>query len=262
MDVYLDRSQSAAGIPAIVLSRELCSCDSEQLLQEIAQLHEAGISSVSIRRQQVARIGQEKLSYLLEDAGITVSSLGYCGGFTGTLERTFDEAMLDTARAVDEALQLKARSLIILPGARGNHTWKHSLKSVRIGLQGAISHAGAAQLQFLVPTESLLGRSQDGLTVPGDVAEWLDQNTSSRVQSLIVVRGRGSRRQLPANWQRSLLSGASLRICSRSETYVWNRRLLGKMVSALSAGQQPGRSANPDFTNNQAWAASTSENAR
>lgn len=241
MDVHLNRVQPGAGMPTVVLSRELRSSNSEQLLEEIEQLHDAGIFSVSIRRQQVSRIGQEKLSYLLEDAGISVSSLGYCGGFTGTLGMSFDAAMLDTSRAVDEALQLKARSLIILPGARGNHTWKHSQKSVRIGLQSAISHAGAAALQFLVPTESLLDNNRDGLTVPGEILQWLDQNTSSRVQSLIVIRGRGSRRQLPANWQRSLLNGASLRICSRSDTYVWNRRLLGRMVSVISAGQHPGK---------------------
>lgn len=243
MEIHLNHSRTSESLASrVIVSRVLKSSNIEQLLREVEGLQQQGFRYAALRRQQAHRIGREKIRHVLDDAGIRVSSYGYCGGFTGTLGMSFDEAMEDTSRAVDEAIELGARSLIVLPGARGVHTWKHSLKSIRIGLQSAISHAGAAQLKLLVPTSEIIASDRDKITVPGSAVQWLRENTSSRIQPLLLVRGRGRQRTLPRGWKKSLLGGASLRLCNRSETFFWNQRLLTRVLSVFSSqelGQTP-----------------------
>ena len=76
-----------------------------------------GIRGISPWRDQVAAAGLKDTSGRIRDAGLTVS--GYCrGGMFPALDREGRRAALDdNKRAVDEALTVGARCLIIVTGA-------------------------------------------------------------------------------------------------------------------------------------------------
>lgn len=234
MDVFLESAREWEDRPLvsrIAVSASLSAMSEEDLLAEIDQLQAQGVRYVAIRRQQALQIQPGRLLQILTDAGISVSSLGYCGGYTGSLGLSFEEAMEDTARAVETAIELNARSLIVLPGSRGLFTLNHMQRSVRIGLQAAISHAGQHPLQLLVPTSSVLGDDRDVFASPGAMLGWLERQTGDRVHPLIVVRGRRTCR-LPAGWRNALANGGSLRLCRGCRCYQRNCEIVGRFLKS------------------------------
>ncbi|MFM7055780.1 MAG: hypothetical protein ACKO2P_02530 [Planctomycetota bacterium] len=234
MDVFLESAREWEDRPLVsrvAVSASLSAMSEEDLLAEVEQLQAQGVRYVAVRRQQAMQIQPARLLHILADAGISVSSLGYCGGYTGSLHLSFEEAMDDTARAVETAIELNARSLIVLPGSRGLFTLNHMQRSVRIGLQAAISHAGQYPLRLLVPTSSLRGDDRDVFASPGAMLGWLERQTGDRVHPLIVIRGRRPCR-LPRGWKTALADGGSLRLCRCCRSYRRNCEVLERFLKS------------------------------
>jgi hypothetical protein len=237
MDVFLEQQPDWAQrslVSRIAVSHPLRALTADELLSEAEQLPGRGVRYVSIRRQQVQQIDAGRVQHILADVGVSVSSLGYCGGFTGSLGMSFEQAQEDTARAVDMALEIGARSLIVLPGCQNLHTYRHAEQSIRMGLQSAISHAGQVQLNLLVPTSSLLGNHSDNFRSREGMLDWLETSTSHRVQPLIVVRGKNRTCRLPSGWRKSLSGGGMLRLCQMCRNYERNSRVLNRLLRILT----------------------------
>jgi hypothetical protein len=232
MDVFLESArewQDRPLVSRVAMSASLSAWSEEDLLAEVDRLQAQGVRYVAVRRQQALQLQPGRLLHILNDAGISVSSLGYCGGYTGSLQLSFEEAMEDTARAVEMAIELNARSLIVLPGSRGLFTLNHIQRSVRIGLQAAISHAAQYPLQLLVPTSSLRGDDRDVFASPGAMLGWLERQTGDRVHPLIVIRDRHPCR-LPRGWRNALAAGGSLRLCRGCRCYQRNCQILERFL--------------------------------
>lgn len=236
MDVFLESAREWEDRPLvsrIAIAASLSAMSEDDLVTETEHLQAQGVRHVTVRRQQAMQIQPARLLQILNDAGISVSSLGYCGGYTGSLNLSFEDAMEDTARAVETAMELNARALIVLPGNRGLFTLNHVQRSVRIGLQAAISHAGQYPLKLLVPTSSLLGDDRDIFGSQGSMLAWLERQTGSRVHPLIVIRGRRTCR-LPQGWREALGSGGSLRLCRVCRCYDRNCEALDRILRLLA----------------------------
>jgi len=245
MDVFLEscfKQSTGQSVARVVTASPLKSRTLSALTAEVQHLQDRAVRYVSVRRQQVSLLGTQRLLEVLHDAGIQVSSLGYTGGFTGSLRMTFEEAVEDAARAVDQAIELSARSLIVLPGSQALHIRRHAEQSIRMGLQMAISHAGQRSLNLLVPSDSLLisgvRAAEDCYRPPGEFLEWLDTSTGSRVQPLIVVRGRQRISSLPAGWKESVRNGGVLRLCPQCGQYERNARRARRLARILSQRQR------------------------
>lgn len=237
MDIFLERVcewEERPLVSRIAISASVSAATEDELAAELSRLQLQGVRYVSVRRQQLLRIPRARLQALLADTGISVSSVGFGGGFTGSMGLSFEQSQEDTARAVDLAIELGARSLIVLPGNRGMFTLNHIQRSVRIGLQAAISHAGQYPLNLLVPTSTLMGDGRDVFTSPGPMMNWLGRQTGSRVQPLIVVRGGRNSCRLPQGWREALASGGSLRLCRQCGSYEWNRSILDRLMRVLA----------------------------
>jgi sugar phosphate isomerase/epimerase len=76
----------------------------------------AGIGAVGLWREPVAEYGLDRASRLLRDAGIRVSSLCRGGFFTAEDPAQWKAAVEDNLRAVDEAADLDADCLVLVPG--------------------------------------------------------------------------------------------------------------------------------------------------
>ncbi|MGC3970771.1 MAG: hypothetical protein QM775_26590 [Pirellulales bacterium] len=69
--------------------------------EDIAQFRRAGYGSVGVWRQKLAEFGEDKGIELLEESGLKVSNLLWCGGFTGSDGRSFREGLDDAKEAVE-----------------------------------------------------------------------------------------------------------------------------------------------------------------
>ncbi|MGV2340175.1 MAG UNVERIFIED_CONTAM: hypothetical protein LVR18_41370 [Planctomycetaceae bacterium] len=111
MDVFLESAgewEDRPLVSRIAIAASLSAMSEDDLVTETEHLQAQGVRHVTVRRQQAMQIQPARLLQILNDAGISVSSLGYCGGYTGSLNLSFEDAMEDTARAVETAMELSA----------------------------------------------------------------------------------------------------------------------------------------------------------
>ena len=103
--------------------------------EDVERYQAAGIPAIGVWRQKLADVGEEKGVRLLQRAGLSVSSLQWAGGFTGSDGRTHEESLDDARQAIRTADALRAGCLIIHSGARGVHTYKHARRIFRQALE-------------------------------------------------------------------------------------------------------------------------------
>ena len=241
MDVFLehDCEWSRPSIVArIAVAHPLYSKNTESLLSEAEQLHSRGIRYVALRRQQLLRIGAEVLSDILADAGISVSCLGFAGGFTGAMGMSYERAATDVRRAIEQAAALGARFVVVVPGEQGLHIYKHAEKTVRMGLTEVIHFADQHRVQLLVPTDTVLDSAVDCFRPNQCPLTWVEQLKSPTIRPLIVVRGRNISGCLPGGWRESLAKGGCLRVCHRCPSYHRNARQLAGILSFLARNER------------------------
>lgn len=101
----------------------------------LATISQLGWKSFALTRKSLWTYGEERLSDLLAESGLSISSLSWTGGFTGTAGFTFREAIEDGRIAVDEAVRIGAPTVVIAPGLRGGHTFRHAQRVIGDGVR-------------------------------------------------------------------------------------------------------------------------------
>lgn len=89
-----------------------------------------GFKGIGIYRQKLEDYGIDRAIELLADAGLSVTSLSWVGGFTGSDGRAFEDAVVDAIGAVRDAANLQAETLIVLAGGRNNHIRNHARRTL------------------------------------------------------------------------------------------------------------------------------------
>jgi sugar phosphate isomerase/epimerase len=84
-----------------------------------------GFQGIGLYRPKLEDYGIERAVELLEEHGMKATSLSWCGGFTGSDGRPFEDAVSDAIRAVLQAVELRAETLIVLAGGKNNHIMTH-----------------------------------------------------------------------------------------------------------------------------------------
>lgn len=238
MDVFLEQfpgRTEPSVIARIAVSVPLQAHTADGLISEACHLEKRGVRYVSVRRQQVLRIGEHTLSEVLQDVGINISCLGYAGGFTGALGMSYERATDDVRRATDLASELRARFLVVVPGDRGLHTYNHAERTVRMGLFDVLQYAHQRRVNLLFPNKTVLGGMHDVFQPREGALGWVQQRfCSPTLRPLIVIRGRGASVQLPDGWRNCLESGGCLRVCTRCKEYERNVQLLLRILNFLA----------------------------
>ncbi|MEJ7591658.1 MAG: TIM barrel protein [Planctomycetaceae bacterium] len=237
MDVFLDDHPALPCLPLvsrISVAYPLQSDSAEGLIREAEQLHQRGIRYVCVRRQQILFIGEHVIHDILADAGIQVSCIGFAGGFTGSLGMSFDAATRDARRSIDLAADLGARSVVIVPGEQGLHTYSHAEKTIRLGLMDVAQYASQRHIRLLIPTDTVLVSPKDCFRPRECALSWLDGMGNPLIRPLIVVRGKSFACRLPSGWRESLAAGGSLRICHRCECYDENSQLVARVLTFIA----------------------------
>jgi sugar phosphate isomerase/epimerase len=120
------------------------------LLQDVIGSREAAIDAIGVWRPKLAEFGEERGIDLILDSGLSVSSLSWAGGFTGSHGQSFDEAVEDARDAIRVAGRLGARSLVVFSGSRSGHTGNHARRLLVDALRSLADFAAAHDLCLAV----------------------------------------------------------------------------------------------------------------
>ena len=222
--------------PVLVCPAErLQASDYAELVKQVHDLRQRRVRMVSIRRQSALRIGPEKFHAVLEDSGLKVCTVGFAGGFTGTLGRSYRQAVDDTRRALEYAARLKARAVVVLPGSRGLHTYNHSERTVRDGLYDCLDDALRFRIDMVVPVNDVFGHGRD-VFVPQtpNLLDWIASFDSHRIKPMMLLRGGHPWKNVPASWQDCLLRGGVLRASQRCCKTVGRHNLTSHIISGIN----------------------------
>ena len=118
--------------------------------EDVQNYARAGIQALSVWRQKLSDFGEEKGVELITECGLSVSSLMWAGGFTGSDGRSHKESVDDAHEAIKVASELKADCLIVYSGNRAGHTHNHARRLLNSALKELLPHAGEAGVTLAI----------------------------------------------------------------------------------------------------------------
>lgn len=118
--------------------------------QDIDNYQEAGYQSIGVWRRKLSDEGEEEAVELVAQSGLQVSNLLWAGGFTGSDGHTFEESVDDAAEALRLAAALAAGCLVVFPGGRNNHTFRHAERLLRSALDALLPLAEVVEVPLAI----------------------------------------------------------------------------------------------------------------
>jgi sugar phosphate isomerase/epimerase len=118
--------------------------------EDLEHYQHAGYRSIGVWRQKLEDCGEEYGLDLLASSGLAVSNLSWAGGFTGSDGRTLEESIEDAGAAIRLAAAMSAGCLVIYPGGRNNHTFRHAGRLLRAALDELLPLAEAAEIPLAI----------------------------------------------------------------------------------------------------------------
>jgi len=144
--------------------------------EDVENYRHAGYRSIGVWRQKLADSDEDEAIDLLADSGLSVSNLLWAGGFTGSDGRTLAESVDDAAAAIRTAAAIGAGCLVIYPGGRNNHTYRHAGRLLRTGLDELLPLAEDAEVPLAVqPMHSACAADWTFLTDLRSVVSLIDE---------------------------------------------------------------------------------------
>ncbi|MFK7735574.1 MAG: sugar phosphate isomerase/epimerase family protein [Pirellulaceae bacterium] len=118
--------------------------------EDVLHYHAAGFDAIGIWRPKLSDYGEEKGQELLQEHGLTISSLQWVGGFTGSDGRSYREALHDGLDAVQLAADIGAETVTVISGGRAGHTKGHANRLLRKALKELAEAGQAVGVQLAV----------------------------------------------------------------------------------------------------------------
>ncbi len=109
---------------------------------DVANYKAAGYTAMGVWRPKLSDLEDGEGAILLDAAGMHVSNLLWCGGFTGIEGCSFKDSVADGIDAVRQAASIGADCLVVYSGGRGTHTQRHAQRVVRDALREIADVAG------------------------------------------------------------------------------------------------------------------------
>jgi sugar phosphate isomerase/epimerase len=120
------------------------------LEQDVENYQQAGYRAIGLWRQKLADWDEDDAVDLLAGSGLAVSNVGWAGGFTGSDGRTPAESIDDAADALRLAGKLSAGCLVVYPGGRNNHIFRHARRLLRSALNELLPLAEAVEVPLAI----------------------------------------------------------------------------------------------------------------
>jgi sugar phosphate isomerase/epimerase len=117
--------------------------------EDVENYQQAGYRAIGVWRQKLSD-DEDRAIDLVTESGLVVSNLMWAGGFTGSDGRTLAESIDDAAEAIRLAAALQAGCLVVYPGGRNNHTYRHAGRVLRSALDQLLPLAEAADVPLAI----------------------------------------------------------------------------------------------------------------
>jgi sugar phosphate isomerase/epimerase len=117
-------------------------------------------------------IGVDEAADYLREMQMSVSSLSWAGGFTGSAGMSYSSAIADAVQAIEMASTLKANCLIIYPGGRNGHTHRHATRILDSALSELLPVAHECHVRLAL--EPMLGHESRPWTILDGLQSCLD----------------------------------------------------------------------------------------
>ncbi|MDP1797248.1 MAG: TIM barrel protein [Planctomycetaceae bacterium] len=137
----------AGEIPVALHQSLVCGDD---LADQVAALQTRPQWAFGVLRKRLWQFGLQRSAELFHRRNITVSSLNWAGGFTGSLGFQFREAVDDALSALEEADCIGTRTLVIAPGGQGTFTYRHARRMAIDGVQRLLAPAADRRLRLAI----------------------------------------------------------------------------------------------------------------
>jgi sugar phosphate isomerase/epimerase len=118
--------------------------------EDVENYQRAGYRSIGVWRYKLADWGEERAVDLLAESDLSVSNLLWAGGFTGSDGRTVQESLDDASDALRLAAAIQASCLVVYPGGRNNHTFRHAGRLLRTALDELLPLAEAVEVPLAI----------------------------------------------------------------------------------------------------------------
>lgn len=168
-DFRNDRTQIA------INSATVKGCSLEQLVDGCAR---AGISAIAPWRDVVQACGIERAGQLIRERGMTVTCLCRGGMFPAADEAGRKAALDDNRRAVDEAVAIGARCLVLIAGGlpKGSKDLAGAHQQVKDGLAALLEYARAAKMPLAIePLHPMYAADRACVNTLGHALDLCDQ---------------------------------------------------------------------------------------
>ncbi len=116
--------------------------------EDVLHYHQAGFSAIGIWRPKLSDYGEEKGAELLREHGLSISSLQWIGGFTGSDGRSYRDSLHDALDTIQLAADIGAETVTVLAGGRQGHTKNHAKRILYSALRELSEAAQAVGVQL------------------------------------------------------------------------------------------------------------------
>jgi sugar phosphate isomerase/epimerase len=153
------------------------------LEQDVENYQQAGYRAIGVWRQKLADWDEDEAIDLLAGSGLSVSNLLWAGGFTGSDGRSLVESVDDASHALRLAAAMAAGCLVVYPGGRNNHTFRHAGRLLRTALDELLPLAEAVEVPIAIePMHAACAADWTFLTDLGSVVSLIDEYQSPRLK--------------------------------------------------------------------------------
>ncbi len=144
--------------------------------EDLENYADAGLSAIGLNWQ---KLNDEALTADVERirrSGLRVTSLGWCGGFTGAGGQSFREAMQDARRKLRTASRARAGALVVIPGVQFTHIRSHAMRLAMQAVRELCDAAADCNVRVaLQPMDSLFGKNWSFLNRLEETLEILER---------------------------------------------------------------------------------------
>ncbi|MCA9234365.1 MAG: sugar phosphate isomerase/epimerase [Planctomycetales bacterium] len=203
--------------------------------EEVQRYREAGYEGIGVWRQKLADFGESRGIDLIAESGLRVTHLAWAGGFTGSDGRTFNESMHDAIEAVQTAAALQAGCLVVYPGGRNNHTYRHAERLLHAALDELLDYATAADVVLaLEPVHQACAAEWSFQTEAGEAVAFIERFASPHLKLALDAYHFGDCPEVLANLGELAPHTALVHVADRREP-----RSIDQSRCALGAGAIP-----------------------
>ncbi len=205
------------------------------LYDEAVAYHREGFRAIGLWRPKLSDFGEERAGELLRELGISVSSLSWAGGFTGTNRWSFEDSLADARAAIKQAATVGAECLAVISGPRGGHIDSHARRLIAEALRVLAPEAAEAGVTLaLQPMRSHFSRSWTFLHALDETFDIIG-NANPTVKIAFDVYHLCNERRLMARIPDLAPHVAVVQLCDSPEGARGERRMLGDGEIPLSS---------------------------